>query len=50
MSVSWTVTPCGLVHRYYCFGGTYYLHLQGRSNYLVTVCELNKFNELKLKE
>jgi hypothetical protein len=23
------VTPCGFVDGYQCFGGTYYLHLQG---------------------
>jgi hypothetical protein len=27
--VFWVVTPCGLVGRYQCFGGTYCLHLQG---------------------
>jgi hypothetical protein len=24
------VTPCRLVDRYRCFGGMYYLHLQGK--------------------
>jgi hypothetical protein len=27
----WLITPCSLVSRYQCFGGTYYLHVQGKS-------------------
>jgi hypothetical protein len=27
--IFWVVTPCGLVGGYQCFGGTYFLCLQG---------------------
>jgi hypothetical protein len=36
MFVFWVVTLCGLVGRYQCFGGRYYLHLQSWSPHGVT--------------
>jgi hypothetical protein len=49
--IPWIMIPCGVVHGYHCFGGTYYLHVQcrrwGQYVFLKRQCEhsVGSFND-----
>jgi hypothetical protein len=37
MLLFWVIRPCGIAGRYQCFGGTYFLYLQGITTQKTTI-------------